>query len=97
MFRIGSFNVGIDQNMLTSKKAARYVNKVQEIIATCVQDTGLHIMNLCEFGGHQQGLSAAGIDASAMPIFQGRDAPYVRINNNYLTAWGSTPILLSLA
>ena len=55
VLRIGSFNVGIDQNMLEGKEAGKYILKVEDIITTCVQDGGLHIMNLCELGGHKQG------------------------------------------
>ena len=55
MFRIGSFNVGVDQDMLVSMRTFEYMRKVEDVITTCVQDAGLHIMNLCELGGHQQG------------------------------------------
>ena len=41
MFRIGSFNVGVDQNMLTSRNVSKYVSQVGHIIATCVQDLSL--------------------------------------------------------
>lgn len=78
-FRIGSFNVDIDQNMLTSDLKDKYLSKVEDIITTCVQDAGLHIMNMCEIGG---------INASDMKIFQGPAAPKVSIASNYLTAWG---------
>ena len=86
MFRIGSFNLGIDQNMLTGRRKAQYMLKVEEIITTCVQEAGLHIMNTCEFGGHPQGLSAAGLDALDMKIFQGPAAPSVSVNSNDLIA-----------
>ena len=88
MFRIGSFNFGIEQKMLTGKRCRDYMRKAQDIITTCVQDAGLHIMNGCEFGGHRQGLSAAGIHAKDMSLFQGTYAPSVSSNSNYLTAWG---------
>ena len=91
MFRIGSFNVGVEQSMLTSKRTAQYMRKVEGVITTCVQDAGLHIMNLCEVGAHLQGLSAAGIEALDFNIFQGPKAPSVSVNNNYLTAWGFDP------
>jgi hypothetical protein len=61
--RIGSFNVGVHQDMLTSKKMHTYMHKVEDIITTCVQDSGLHIMNLCEFGGHLQGLTGTPLRA----------------------------------
>ena len=59
MFRIGSFNFGIEQQMLTGKRCRDYMRKAQDIITTCVQDAGLHIMNLCELGGHKQGPSSS--------------------------------------
>ena len=57
MFRIGSFNVGVEQSMLISQRTAQYMRKVEGVITTCAQDAGLHIMNLCEVGSHLQGLS----------------------------------------
>ena len=95
MFRIGNFNIGVDQSELTSENAKAALDKVENIITTCVKNFGLHIMNLCEFGGHFQVMSAAGIHELDMKIFQGPAAPSVSIDNNYLTAWGSMPILLS--
>ena len=56
----GSFNVGIEQNMLTSKRCRHYIGKVEDVVTACVQDAGLHIMNLCEFGSLCQGVRAAG-------------------------------------
>ena len=56
--RIGSFNVGVDQNMLAGKRCNATLKKVEDIIATCVRDSALDIMNLCESGGHRQGLHA---------------------------------------
>ena len=91
VFRIGSFNVGACQEMLTGKKTKRYVHKVESIITTCVQEGCLHIMNMCELGGHLQGFNAVGINPRDMKIFQGTAktaAPSVCIDSNYLTAWG---------
>ena len=89
MVRIGSFNVGVAQEQLTSDGKIRgCLHKVENIIAGCVQDAGIHIMNLCELGGYCQGLPAAGIYADNMEIFQGPEAPRVAIDCNYLTAWG---------
>ena len=57
-FCIGSFNLGIQQEMLTSRRVSRHLHKIEDIITTCVQE-GVHIMSLCEFGGQQQGPFAA--------------------------------------
>ena len=85
-FRIGSFNLGIHQEMLTSKHAHKHLHKIEDIISTCFQE-GVDIMNLCEFGGHRQGPSAAGISLFDMKSFRGPAAPFVTISSNYLTAW----------
>ena len=70
--RIGSFTVGINQGMLDGKRCRKNLRKVEYIITTCVQDWGLDIMNLSEFGGHRQGLHACRppIHADDMEIFQ---------------------------
>ena len=86
--RIGSFNVGVLQTMLTSRRTPKYLRKVEDIIITCVQEWGLHIFNLCEFGGHLGGLKQAGIDVFDIPMFDGSAAPFVSVHNNYLTTWG---------
>ena len=38
VLRIGSFNAGIDQNMLQGKRAGKYISKVEDIITTYVPD-----------------------------------------------------------
>ena len=88
---IGSFNVGVYQNMLDGNLSERYLRKVEHIIATCVKEVGLDIMNLCEFGGHKKGLHAVvpPIHPRTMHIFASATSPSpaVSVNNNYLTAW----------
>ena len=36
IFRIGSFNVGVDQNMLASRQITKHLRKIEHIIATCI-------------------------------------------------------------
>ena len=36
----------------------------------CVQDFGLHMFSMCQFGGHKQGLEDASIDYRNMKVFQ---------------------------
>ena len=48
MFRVGSFNVDVDQKMRTGK--------VEYMITTSIQDAGLLFMDLCELDGHCQEL-----------------------------------------
>jgi len=83
--RIGSFNVGVDQNMLTSNRTAQYMERIQDILAICVQDAGLHVFSFCELGGHRQGLEAAGIDFRDFRIFEEGAGPKARVDENYMT------------
>ena len=85
--RIGSFNVGVDQNMLTSKRTAQYMERIQDILATCVQDAGLHVFSFCELGGHRQGLEAASIDYRDLRMFKEGVGPKASVDENYMTAW----------
>ena len=87
VLRIGSYNVGIQQNMLASKNVQSICKHLGEIIATCVEEWGLHIMNFCEVGGHMQGLHKAGINIRDLTIFESSDGPRVSVQHNYLTAW----------
>ena len=80
--RIGSVNAGVEQSMMTGRRKDRCKLKIEHIIAACVQGAGLHIMSLCEVGGHLQGPSVAG-----MKIFEGPKGPSISTNSNYLTAW----------
>ena len=68
-FRVASFNIGINQHMLNARRTPQYLDDTERIIETCATDSRLHIMNLCEFGGHRQGLDAANIDTLDMNIF----------------------------
>ena len=90
--RIGSFNCGVAYSTLTGKRCYITLNKVQQIISTCVTDFGLHIMNMCELGGHRQGLLEAGITPTDMRIFDhtviGAGTPTASITGNYLTSYG---------
>ena len=89
--RIGSFNIGVNQSMLTAKTASETVAKIEGIIATCVQDGCLDIFSLCDLGGHRQGLRAAGINHADMRIFRAEVGPMARVDGCYLTAWGFKP------
>ena len=58
----GTFNVGIDQHMLTAtRKSNKNVNNLKRVIAKAVETEELSLLMLCEVGGHRQGLAAAGI------------------------------------
>ena len=99
--RIGSFNVGVDQNMLTGKRCNKTLKNVEDIITTCVQDSALDIMNMSEVGNHRQGLHACRppIHADDMEIFQKKRFHILSSESTTTTSQHgrSTPILLSLA
>ena len=80
---IGSFNAGVNQSMMTGRTKDRNKRKIEGIITNCVNDVGLHLMSMCEVGGHLEGPSEAGI-----MIFDIPDGPTISVNTNYLTAWG---------
>ena len=52
--RLGCFNCGIDQQMLTKES---WLAKLRRVIGLGVIEGGLHLLTLCEVGGHRQGLS----------------------------------------
>ena len=83
--RLGSFNVGVVQSMLTGKNVRKVMEKASDVITLCVQDFGLHMFSMCEFGGHQQGLEDASIDYRNMKVFQA--GPEAVVSANYMTAW----------
>ena len=56
MFRVGSFNVDIDQNMRTGKRCRQHGRKIEYILTTSVQDAGLQFVDLCELDSLRQKL-----------------------------------------
>ena len=52
--RLGCFNCGIDQGMLTKEK---WLGKLRRVIGLGVSQEGFHLLTLCEVGGPRQGLS----------------------------------------
>ncbi len=58
---VGCFNVGIDQNMLTSGRSKTGKDKLRKVIETGVAQGKLNLLGLCEVGGHDQGLERAGV------------------------------------
>ena len=52
--RLGCFNCGVDQHMLTKEN---WLAKLRRVIGRGVIQEGLHLLTLCEVGGHRQGLS----------------------------------------
>ena len=87
--RIGSFNVGMDQELLESDKSRESFQTLQPILETCFDDVALDIMNLCGVGGSKKGIGAAGISVHDLKMFRQIDGPNVDVNNNYFTIWHS--------
>ena len=81
--------MSVSSRACSTVKNRKTLSKVEYIIKVCVQDWGLDIMNLSELGSHRQGLHACRppIHADDTEIFQTYPHPFVRVNNNYLTAW----------
>ena len=51
--KLGCFNCGIDQSMLSKDK---HIRNLRRVIAKAVEEQDLHMVTLCEVGGHKQGL-----------------------------------------
>ena len=84
--RLGTFNAGVDQAMLSSKRGPQKVAAgLERIISTCVQEGMLDVFCMCEVGGRKAGLKCAAIHAEQMTVFSG--GAQVRVTQNYLTSW----------
>ena len=55
---VGCFNTGIDQRMLRSQ---RHLDNFKRIQGKGFAERDLHLLGLCEVGGHKQGLNTLGI------------------------------------
>ena len=84
---LGSFNFGMDQPMLRSMHSRLYMGRFEHIVATCVQEGGLHIFSGCELGGHLQGFEKAKIQYEDVSIFAQGKGPLASVDSNYMTAW----------
>ena len=60
--RIGTFNLGISQDMLMNTFVKKHRAKYQHIMERLVCEGELDVLACCEVGGHRRGPSAAGID-----------------------------------
>ena len=58
-FRIGCFNIGIRQDML---KTYKHMYNVRRILGRGFCEGNLHMIGLCEVGGHKQWLKTADIN-----------------------------------
>lgn len=60
---VGTFNVGIEQAMLGSKKHREHFRR---LLGKAFEEGDLHLLSLCEVGGHKQGLRDACIHPQAV-------------------------------
>ena len=83
--RLGCFNCGIDQNMLPK---AKHQNKLRRVIAKAVAEQDLHMVNLCEVGGHKLGLENSIVHAQEIVSQRCLTRHYKAIScQAYMTTW----------
>ena len=58
--KLGCFNCGIDQAMLSKDKHQKNLSRV---VAKAVHEQDLHMVTLCEVGGHKEGLDKSTVRA----------------------------------
>ena len=64
---VGSFNLGLDQSKIEAKRFSTVtLENFRRIIAKGFEEGDLHLLNLCEVGGHKQGLPASCIKAACL-------------------------------
>ena len=85
---VGCFNAGIFQDMLLKEK---HKHNLRRILRKSFEEGGLHLLGLCEVGGHKAGLGALGIHPQdllegALPVKEFRAAA----NQAYMSVWHET-------
>ena len=64
---VGTFNLGLYQSQIESKNfETGTLRNFRRIIAKGFENGELHLLNLCEVGGHKQGLPACCIEADSV-------------------------------
>ena len=64
---VGTFNLGLGQNKIEAKGfPKKTLPNFRRIVAKGFEEADLHLLNLCEVGGHKQGLSACRIPAASI-------------------------------
>ena len=84
---LGCFNAGADQNMLTKDQHQRSLSRV---IAKAVSQEDLHLVTLCEVGGHKQGLNETNV--RAQDLISQVLLPYYQATScqAYMATWQAT-------
>ncbi len=75
--RVGTFNLGLERNLIESKKNEKEtLQRIRQIVAKGFEEGELHQLILCEVGGHNQSLRAfRSVDPSVFTdgaLFQGQ-------------------------
>ena len=91
---VGCFNAGIFQEMLLKEK---HKHNLRRTLRKRFEEGGLHLLGLCEVGGHKAGLGTLGIDPQdllegAMLVNEFR----VAANQAYMSVWHETGTGVSL-
>ena len=75
--RIGSFNVGLHQSMLSSnKKKVKNAKVMERVATTCSHEGKLDMFCMCEVGGHKEGLAQAQLNSEeAFPLLTEQRCP----------------------
>ena len=64
---LGTFNLGLAQNQIEIRNFTKgTLANFRRIVAKGFEEGELHLLNLCEVGGHMQGLPAASCDPSCV-------------------------------
>ena len=64
---IGTFNLGLEQSQIESRNFPKHTLKnLRRIVAKGFEEGDLHLLSLCEVGGHKQGLPACRCDTSSI-------------------------------
>ena len=84
--RLGCFNCGIDQAVLTKES---WLAKLRRVIGRGVTEQGLHLLTLCEVGGHQQGLASSPLESAQSLVSQVLRHHYFKAISEqaYMAAW----------
>ena len=89
---VGSFNLGLHQDQIESKRfQTSTLPNFRRIIAKGFEEGDLHLLNLCEVGGHKQGLPASCIKADS--IAEGaltKDEYGTHAVQAYMSIWHNT-------
>ena len=73
------------KKMLVGNNSKKVIRRLNNVIATCVQQGRLDVFSMCEVGGHSEGFKSAGINAAGLQVLQ--NGPLCSNIQNYLTMW----------